>query len=241
MRRYIAALALAVLFPAVSLAQGVRYPIPLGKLGAQVPPAQVGLEAPPVGEVTVIVGTATVRARGLPFEAALSEHDIVREGVTVRTLAGSRLRIRLLDGSTLSLGEATELRLDQLARERGGASRTSVFTLFEGYLRTVVAPLRPDSPFQVQTPSMVAAVRGTEWIQRHRNLKTELLVENGSVVVQESPSDLPGQTRPPPPLLMHPGEGVGWGPLGVLEPIRQWVQPRILQFLDATFLPLQRP
>ena len=223
MRRYIAALAFAVLFPAITLAQGV------------------GAGAPPVGEVIAILGTATVKTLGSPFEAALSERDIVREGQTVRTFTGSRVRIKLLDGSTLSLGEATELRLDHLARERGGVSRSTVFTLLEGYMRTVVAPLRPESAFEVQTPSMVAAVRGTEWVQRHRNLRTELVVESGSVFVQESPSDLPGQTRPPPPLVLQTREGVGWGPLGVLEPVHVWLEPRIKQFFDATLLPSLLP
>ena len=219
MRRLIVAIALAVLSP-------------LPGHGQTVPPP-----APPIGIVTTVIGTATVRSLGVPGEGYLSERDTLREGQIVRTLMGSRLRVRLMDGSTLSLGEATELRLDHLARERGGASRFSVFTLFEGYLRTVVAPLRSESAFEVQTPSMVAAVRGTEWVQRHRNLRTELLVERGSVFVAESASDLPGQSRPPPPLVMEPGEGVGWGPLGVLEPITRWVAPRVEQFLTATFLP----
>ena len=197
--------------------------VPLSSRAADVPPV--------VGSVGAVSGRARVAAPGMPGEAVLGRQDLVREGQTVRTDADSRLQLQLLDGSTLSLGGGTELRLDHLTTFAAPAP-SSVFTLLGGYLRAAITPLQSGNTFEVRTPSMVAGVRGTEWIERHLDGRTEMYVFHGAVQV--------GNAQPQEnerKLLIQAGRGLDFGQNGPVSPIRRWRPQRIAAFVDETALP----
>jgi ferric-dicitrate binding protein FerR (iron transport regulator) len=210
-----------------------------------------------IGKVDALIGLAT---RTLPDGGgmlALALADPVHEGDTVRTGPGSKLRIALVDGSIVALGEKTELVLEHLGRRTDAPGAPTTVSLLGGFLRTVVAPLHASGEFQVHTPSMVAAVRGTDWIEHYDGGKTEIFVEGGHVAVSGTGTGAASTAVIDPgmgtfytvslPLTrgVHSGSAgsagsgghgrpIDSGPHG---PIIHWGAEKVARFVDATSLP----
>jgi hypothetical protein len=143
----------------------------------------------------------------------------------------ARLRITLRDDSVLSLGAEGELKLDRLAQVSRPAAGDSLFSLAIGYLRAVTGRLQRDSVFRIRTPSMVAAVRGTDWIERYAAAKTELFVAAGRVLATD-PANRAGNWA-----LLSAGEGVGFVAGAPHTPVVRWGQEKINRFVEATRVP----
>src|SRR5260370_34486016 len=131
-----------------------------------------------VGAVAALRGSASGQPSDDAPAAMLAVKDQLTRGETVKTGAESRLKIALRDDTTLSLGADTELKLDNVAL---GAGSESGVTQFSGYVRAVVSRARQRKQFEIQTPSMVAAVRGTECIQNFSEGATQIFVVHGRV------------------------------------------------------------
>jgi len=183
-----------------------------------------------VGIVTGLVGSANVLHADGSGPAPLALRGEVHEGDTVRTGAGARLRITLRDDSVLRLGAEGELKLDRLAQVSRTPAAGSLFSLAIGYLRVVIGRLQPDSVFQIRSPSMVAAVRGTDWIESYSAGKTELFVAAGQVLATDPAN--PGNWA-----LLSAGEGVGFITGAFHTPVVRWGQEKINRFVEATRVP----
>jgi hypothetical protein len=186
-------------------------------------------EAQVVGMVTGLVGSATVLRADGTGPVLLALRSEVHEGDTVRTGPGARLRIALRDESMLSLGADGELKLDRLAQVSRSPGE-SLFSLAIGYLRTVTGHLQPDSVFRIGSPSMVAAVRGTDWIESYAAGKTELFVAAGRVLATD-PANLANWA------LLSVGEGVTFIMGAPHTPVIRWGQQKINRFVEATRVP----
>ncbi len=205
------------------------------------PPPTGSASSQPLGTVERVSGSAVIVQ--LDSSPQLSIGDVVRQGETLRTDSNSRLQIHLLDDSILTIGPQSELKLTGLSL-LPNQHTLSLFTLLEGYLRAVIAPLHPDAEFEVRTPSMVAAVRGTEWVERYSNGRTEIFVNHGVVSVSSPPPPPPAKPGPgqpalppPPPIVqmrVEPGLGVDYGPGGALTPVAPWQPERSADFFDST-------
>lgn len=190
-----------------------------------------GADAQVIGMVTGLLGPASVQRVDGTGPSPLALHSEVHEGDTVRTGSGGRLRIALHDASVLSLGADSELKLDHLAQSVQSASRGSLFTLSLGFLRAVVGHLQRDSLFQIRSPSMVAAVRGTDWIESYGAGKTELFVAAGRVLAT-------GTTTPRSDwVLLNAGEGVHFTAGEPHSAVVRWGQEKINLYVDATRVP----
>jgi hypothetical protein len=181
-----------------------------------------------VGTVTGLVGSASVQRADGTAPTPLALRSEVHEGDTVRTGPGARLRITLGDESVLSLGADGELKLDRLAQVSPASG--SLVSLAIGYLRTVIFRLQPASVFQIRSPSMVAAVRGTDWIESYAAGKTELFVVSGRVLTTDP-------ANPSNWALLSAGEGVTFVAGAPHTPVIRWGQQKINRFVEATRLP----
>ena len=72
------------------------------------------------------------------------------------TSAASKAKLLFIDDSVLTLAEKTRMVVREFLTGRGDGAR-SIFNLLEGQMRSVVGKQR----FEVQTPTAVAAARGT--------------------------------------------------------------------------------
>ena len=164
--------------------------------------APAGAQAPAVGTVEALVGAAMVT----PFDAsaprALAVGAELFEGDRIRTEAGARLRLRLLDGSVLTCGEATDLILDWVLYVPEQATRSVLLRVPLGIVRAVVELLVPHSTVEMHTATAVISARGTEWIAEAQPAATAIVALEGEVAVQNVDPSVPGA------VSLGPGEGV---------------------------------
>jgi hypothetical protein len=180
-----------------------------------------------IGVVTGLSGSATVQhAAGNGSEPLVLNKEL-QQGDILRTGSGARVRVTLRDSTVLSLGADSELRLDHLAVSAPPANPGSLFTLGGGFLRTVVGRLQPGSRFEIHSPSMVAAVRGTDWIESYSDGTTELFVAADRVLAT-SPVNATDWA------LLGPGEGVSFKVGSPHTPVIRWGQEKINRYIEAT-------
>jgi hypothetical protein len=183
-----------------------------------------------IGTVTGLSGSATVQHSGGSALEPLVLGKEVQQGDTLRTGSGARVRVTLRDSTVLSLGADTQLRLDHFAVSAPPADVDSLFTLGGGFLRTVVGRLQPESRFEIHSPSMVAAVRGTDWIESYSDGTTELFVAADRVLAT---STVNGNDW----ALLGAGEGVSFKVGSPHTPVIRWGQEKINRYVEATRVP----
>jgi ferric-dicitrate binding protein FerR (iron transport regulator) len=140
--------------------------------------------ATPVGSVTKARGTASLSRAGQQMTLAGGED--VFAGDIVTTLADSRLRIGLKDGSQLNLGELTKMTIAAFDFSPDDLKREAAFDLKDGLLQAITAKAAPGSSFVIRTRNAVAATRSTDWIVNTAKAETSVYVLEGKVDVAES-------------------------------------------------------
>ena len=125
----------------------------------------VPASAQSAGQVVAQEGTAEVLRGGTSNWIPIVVQGEVFLHDELRTQAHSRLQVRFQDESVLTLAENTHLTVDEQIVQPA-ASLTSVFSLLVGKVRVFVTDRykAPGSKFEVHTPTVVAGVRGTEFI-----------------------------------------------------------------------------
>ncbi len=107
---------------------------------------------------------------------------ILPVGAKIET-GGGVLELKLVpNGSILKISSGSSFELRALQSE--GGSKENIFALLRGKLRTLAARSGRGERYTVQTPSAVAAVRGTEFINEVGENGSSILVRHGSVYVE---------------------------------------------------------
>jgi hypothetical protein len=135
--------------------------------------------APPAGEVLALFGQCFVVTDGR--RSPLRPSDAVHVGDTVDVGAGAKLRLRMNDGSVITIASSGHLTIADYRVGDGGESRYATLSLGEGLLRAVVSTLKGPPHFEVDTATGVAAVRSTDWFIEARPGATQVGVLDGRV------------------------------------------------------------
>lgn len=89
---------------------------------------------------------------------------LIQLGDTLQTAADSSVAVEFADGSLLTLHSASRMRFDHLSAHGETGMVDSRLHLLDGRLDTRVEPAEgPGSRFEIETPSAVSAVRGTDY------------------------------------------------------------------------------
>jgi hypothetical protein len=155
------------------------------------------------------------------------------EGARLTTQAGEAVGLRLTTGATLTIGESADVAFDELRRvPAADASRTGL-DLRRGRIQTAVPPARgPGQRYQIRTPVVTTAVRGTTFRVGVDDGGAAALAEvaDGHVAVTRAAEALDvaagfgtvsrqGEPLTPPrPLL--PAPGLATGPVQARLPAR---------------------
>ncbi len=110
--------------------------------------------------VTFLKGMARLQRKGAADFAVLTLGAVMREGDTVVTLDSTRLEIKLDTGQIIRLGASTKFTLASMKRSALGGVR-GVFKVMAGRLWFTLGKLTGDSDIRTETPTVVAAVKGT--------------------------------------------------------------------------------
>jgi len=138
-----------------------------------------------VGRLVDLDGTVEVVRRGTVLPASVG--SAVHLGDTVRTRRPGHARLVLTDGSVLNLGTDTSLVVDEQVFQPAGGTLRSIIRLVEGTTRALVGThySQPDAVYELNTPTAVVGVRGTEFVTVFDPIAqvTDVLGVAGSVVV----------------------------------------------------------
>ncbi|TGN39810.1 FecR domain-containing protein [Marinobacter confluentis] len=153
------------------LKSGDTVRIPLSWLQQQPDPARVSSVS---GQVMLLSGRDS---RKRP----LTSGTLIRVGDEVISHAGSTT-IELADGSIVRLSPNSRLAFNRLTRYGKSGMVDTRLRLNDGELETQVEPFVEDgSRFEIETPSAVAAVRGTMFTLKTSAMGTDLRVTDGRV------------------------------------------------------------
>ena len=113
--------------------------------------ADVAPAAMPAGTVVAVSGSCTAGGH------ALKPGDAVQVSDTIDVPAGGKLKLRMADGSVISVAPGSNMTVESY--NFGGAGRDVKLWLTQGLLRAVVAPVGGPSTFEVSTAVGAASVR----------------------------------------------------------------------------------
>ena len=137
---------------------------------------------PRPAEAVAVRGQAWRTTHPEGTRSLLNEGDQLNVGDGVRTASNGYARIRLADGSTLSIEPDSRLQFNRLTQYGRGAMADTRMNLEQGRIETHVEPTEEDgSRFEIHTPSAVAAVRGTRFGLETSEDGTLLEVREGEV------------------------------------------------------------
>lgn len=130
------------------------------------------------GEVKALIPAASRNAQPVKVNDGLAWNDLLNTG------AQGRLRARLTDGSILSLGSSSELKVLQ----HDAASQQTSIEMNYGKLRNqVVKIVKQDGKYEVKTPNAVIGVIGTDFYVGYANNQTTVICYVGKVAVTPAP------------------------------------------------------
>ncbi|MFN0071404.1 MAG: FecR domain-containing protein [Chloroflexota bacterium] len=168
--------------------------------GSVVLPSAGHAQVAPGASLTVLRGTtAVLKADGSPLSPApngltLSIND------QVSTLSGAGALVTFFDGSEIELGSDAAMIIREMARQ-GAAVNIRIESIVGSSVHRVIQFTDPASSYLIETPTTVAAVRGTE-LGHRRDPAGDV-----SVAVAEGTVEFPGVGQ-----ALGPGE-------------RRWVTP----------------
>jgi hypothetical protein len=209
----------------VLLALGVLAAAMLG----QIAPARA--QAPAVGAVEALIGAATVTRLNESAPRALAVGEELFEGDRIHTEAGARVRLRLLDDSVLTCGEATDLTLDRVLYAPRQDTRNVLLRVPLGIVRAVVGLLVPQSRVEMHTATAVISARGTEWITEAQPAATATVALEGEVAVRNVDAAVPGA------VSLGPGDGVTVEAGAPPPAPTVWGDARRFAFIQRTTVP----
>lgn len=106
------------------------------------------------GTVVAVRGKALIDRDKKELEAKVKDSLVMRD--IVSTLEASKAKLLFRDDSVLTMGEKSRLVVREFIHEKDKKGR-SIFNLLDGKMRAVVGK----TEFEVHTPTVVAAARGT--------------------------------------------------------------------------------
>jgi len=126
------------------------------------------------GEITALIPAATRNDQPTKVNDGLQWNDLLQ------TKHSGRLRAGLTDGSILSLGTDSQLRVVQ----HDGASQQTSLEMNFGKVRSKVTKItQPGGKFEMKTPNAVIGVIGTDFYVRYAGNRTTVICYEGVVNV----------------------------------------------------------
>lgn len=115
--------------------------------------------AEPVGEASRVLVYAYQTASAAE-RAPLFERERVFKDATVETVSNGGLELTFLDGSTLTVGAASAVTLDEFVYDPAANAGSAAVQIARGAFRFVSGSM-PDDKVKLETPTVVIGIRGT--------------------------------------------------------------------------------
>lgn len=209
------------------------------------------LAADNAGEVLTFNGDCFVVAGGQ--RTVLKMGDAVHVGDVLDVPEGAKLKLRMADGSVLSLASGSHLTIQSYTVASSGEQRDVKLGLDTGLIHAVVAKMSQPSNFEVDTATGVAAARSTDWFVDADPERTAVGVLDGEVsfgyrdakggpvtgtvmIPSGSGSEI-DTTSPTPPPAAAPGARQAAAPPArriAPTPVARWTPEQFDRLIDRT-------
>ncbi|HHL39554.1 MAG TPA: tetratricopeptide repeat protein [Deltaproteobacteria bacterium] len=136
-----------------------------------------------VGKIRAMSGEVSLLSRGAERWRPAQRGAPVAEGDRVRTGERGRVMLQFGDGSTLMVGNSSEIEVTRFVVDRRKKERTGLFSLLTGKLRAVVAGYFGTSDVRVRTRTSTAGVKGTDFVVMNEGDANVLFGTEGEVEV----------------------------------------------------------
>lgn len=170
----------------------------------------LGVEGKSIGAVSSYYGDVNFQHRGETQWNPAALGLGVFQYDTVKTEEKSKVRITFEDGSLFNLGESTQLEIREHIYAPEEARRSSLLAMLKGKMRVFCQKFAGrGSRFQVETPTAVIGIRGTEfivWVVSNE-LTTVICLED-EVFVRNLDEKVPGEVILQPNQMTKIGVGV---------------------------------
>jgi hypothetical protein len=145
--------------------------------------ARPGIGGAASGEILALSGTASIQTGGQQRPVAMG--DPVQAGDTIDVPQDSKVRLRMNDGSIITIAPGTRVTIDKYDVDDSGTRQEGELTVSSGLLRAVVSAGSGTPNFEVKTATGVAAVRGTDWYIDAQGDATRVYVITGTVSLSD--------------------------------------------------------
>jgi hypothetical protein len=135
--------------------------------------------AAPAGTVVGLFGACFVESGGSRAAAKIGQP--VQVGDTIEVPAEGKMKLRMADGSVISVAAGTRMTIAAYGVDGAGQRQEARLSLAQGLLRAVVAPVERPASFEVDTAVGTAAVRSTDWFVEVSGNAMQIGVLTGSV------------------------------------------------------------
>lgn len=115
----------------------------------------------PAGRVVGLLGACFIESGGARHAVQLAAPVAVGDVVDVP--AGGKLKLRMADGSIISVASGSRLTVAAYGVDGTGQRQNAQLGLARGLIRALVAPAAHQASFEVKTAVGTAAVRSTDW------------------------------------------------------------------------------
>lgn len=141
-----------------------------------------------VATLTFVRGKVDVLEKGEVRALPVKKGAKLNVGDIVRTKSRSRAQISFVDGSKVNMAQKSRVEIKAFSYNKEKKERKSILRTFRGKLRALIPKffLGDNSKFEIETPTAVAAVRGTDFfsIVKKMPLESEIMVVKGKVLVR---------------------------------------------------------
>jgi hypothetical protein len=111
-----------------------------------------------VGTIVALKGTVLIHRDNKSIFAQLKDKVLLQD--TIETKEAARVKMLFSDDSILTLAENSQVTIKEYLYAEEGKKGRSILKLIDGKLRSLVGT----NEFEVHTPTMIAAARGTYFI-----------------------------------------------------------------------------
>ncbi|MGD9616216.1 MAG: FecR domain-containing protein [Alphaproteobacteria bacterium] len=133
------------------------------------------------GTVIGISGDCFVVGSGRSVSLTLGQP--VHIGDVLDVTASAKLKLRMADGSIVSVASGSRVTIRAYAVDAAGRLQDAALSLGRGLLRAIVAPVTGPARFEVDTAVGTAAARSTDWFVEAFPTSMQVAVLSGAVVM----------------------------------------------------------
>lgn len=172
------------------------------------------------GHVALLKGRALAQQGG--ETTALYLQASVLTGDRIQTRNKTRLRLQMVDGTEIILGDNTEFQIGEYHYDAVTNLGHGSLALVKGFFRALTGKIAKlqNQPFEVKTPTAVIGVRGTDfWGEQHPNKLRVALIGGGGVTIRNNAGsvdiDTPGYGTEVTSLDVAPVKPFPWSPAAI--------------------------